>query len=136
MSKTENGDIAEKLLAAMRQGADPDAIAALFSYDMEFEIPGDDGALPWLGRKTTGRAVITGFVRGLRNLTEPVKFNVQDLLTSDTQAVIVGELATRMKATGKVVESPFAIILTISDGKISRYRMLEDSFSVSRVAKA
>ena len=54
------------------------------------------------------------------NLTEPIKFNIQDILTSDARAVIVGELATRIKATGKVIESAFAIILTVSIGEAIR----------------
>ena len=41
------------------EGADPDKIAALCSDDVEFEIPGDDGALP--GDRTEG-----GTQRGCR----------------------------------------------------------------------
>jgi uncharacterized protein len=46
MSQKQNSDIAQKLLAGIGEGADPDTIAALFSGDVEFEIPGDDGVLP------------------------------------------------------------------------------------------
>jgi uncharacterized protein len=135
MSQKHNREIAEKLLAGMGQGAAPDSIAALFSDDVEFEIPGDNGALPWIGRKG-GRTAIVDFIRALRSLTEPVKFDVQDVLASEERAVIVGELVTRIKATGKVIETAFAIILTVSDSKISRFRMLEDSFAVSRAARS
>jgi ketosteroid isomerase-like protein len=80
------------------EGADPDNIAALCSHDVEFEIPADDGALPGIGPKA-GRSAVADFIRGLRSLTEPVKFDVQDVLASEDRAVIVGELATRIKAT-------------------------------------
>ena len=43
----------------------PDVIAALFSKDVVFEIPGDDGVLPWIGHKT-GRGAVTDFIRGLQ----------------------------------------------------------------------
>jgi len=135
MGQKHNREIAEKLLAGMGQGAAPDSIAALFSDDVEFEIPGDNGALPRIGRKG-GRTAIVDFIRALRSLTEPVKFDVQDVLASEERAVIVGELVTRIKATGKVIETAFAIILTVSDSKISRFRMLEDSFAVSRAARS
>jgi hypothetical protein len=115
--------------------ADPDNIAALCSDDVEFELLGDDGALPGIGRKA-GRSAVADFIRGLRSLTEPVKFDVQDVLASEDRAVIIGELATRIKATGKMIESAFAIILTESDSKISRFQMLEDSFVVSRAARS
>jgi ketosteroid isomerase-like protein len=48
--------------------------------------------------------------------------------------VIVGELASRVKSTGQTVETAFA--LTVSGGEITRFRMLEDSFAVSRAARA
>jgi ketosteroid isomerase-like protein len=134
MSQEKNLGIAQQLLAGIGQGMDPDAIAALFSENVAFEIPGDDGALPWIGRKT-GRGAVADFIRGLRRLTEPLKFAIQDVLASEARAVIVGELATRVKATGKVIESAFAIILTVSGGEVTRFQMLEDSFGVSRAAR-
>jgi len=46
------------------------------------------------------------------------------------------ELATRMKVTGKMIESAIAVILPVSNGEISRFRMLEDCFAVSRAARS
>lgn len=135
MSYKTNIGIAGQLLTALAEGQEPDAIAALFTEDVVFEIPGDPDALPWLGRKT-GREAVVAFINGLRAMTEPVKFDVQDILASDARAVIIGEFATRIKATGKVIESPFSIVLTISGGEIARFQMLENSFAVSRAAKA
>jgi ketosteroid isomerase-like protein len=54
------------------------------------------------------------------------------ILARADRAVIVGELATRINTTGKIIESAFAIILAASDGEITRFQMLEDSFAVSR----
>jgi hypothetical protein len=45
------------------------------------------------------------------------------------------ELASSVNATGKIIESPFALILTVSEGKINRFQMLEDTFAVSRAAR-
>lgn len=134
MSQEKNIGIAQQLLTGIGEGEDPDVIAALFSEKVVFEIPGDDGVLPWIGRKT-GHGAVTDFIRGIRNMTEPIKFDVQDVLASDARAVIVGELVTRIKASGKVIESAFAIILTVSDGEVTRFQMLEDSFAVSRAAR-
>lgn len=62
MSNTENEEIAPKFLAGMRQGTEPHALAA--------QILGDGGALPWLGRKTMGRAAIADFASG-ESMVEP-----------------------------------------------------------------
>ena len=135
MSQEQNSRIAQQLLAGIGQGADPDEIATLFSVDFQFEIAGDVGALPWIGRRT-GRSAASDFIRDARRLIEQLRFDVQDILASDDRAVIVGELVTRINATGKIIESAFAPILTVSDGEITRFQMLEDSFAVSRAARS
>jgi ketosteroid isomerase-like protein len=135
MAQPSNSILAQRLLAAIGEGTPADTIAAMFSDDAAFEIPGDDGVLPWIGRRT-GRHAVVDFITDVRALTEPLAFEVADILATDTHAVIVGELATRIKATAKVVETDFAIILTTSGGQITRFQMLEDSFAVSRAARA
>jgi ketosteroid isomerase-like protein len=107
----------------------------MFSEDVLFEIPGDDGVLPWIGRQTS-RSAVSAFIADTRAITEPLVFEVDDIFASAARAVIVGKLATRITATRKVVETAFAIVLTISGDRIVRFQMLEDSFAVSRAARA
>ncbi len=134
MSQQRNIAIARALLAGIGEGRDPAEIAAPFAVDLVFEIQGDDGVLPWIGRKT-GREAVRDFVAGIRALTEPVTFDVEDILASDARVAIVGALRTRIKATGKITATQFAIILTIEDETVTRFQMLEDSFDVSRAAR-
>jgi ketosteroid isomerase-like protein len=134
MSRQQNTVIAQKLLEGIGGGQDPAEIAALFDADLVFEIQGDDGALPWIGRKT-GRQAVADFIRDIRALTEPVSFEVEDILASESRAAIIGALQTRIKATGKIIATQFAIILTITGGVVTRYQMLEDSFDVSKAAR-
>ena len=135
MSEQQNIAIAKKLLEGIAGGQDPNAIAASFDIDLVFEIQGDDGVLPWIGRKT-GRQAIADFIQDIRALTEPLSFDVEDILASESRAAIVGALRTRIKATDKISATQFAIVLTISEGRISRFQMLEDSFAVSQAANA
>jgi ketosteroid isomerase-like protein len=134
MSRQQNIGVAQKLLAGIGSGRDPAEIAALFDADVVFEIQGDDGVLPWIGRRT-GRQAIADFIRDIRTLTEPLAFDVEDILTSDSRAAIVGALRTRIKATGRIIATQFAIILTVTGDVVTRFQMLEDSFEVSRVAR-
>ena len=135
MSYQRNTAIAEKLLEGIAGGQDPDEIAALFDADLVFEIQGDDGVLPWIGRKT-GRQAVVDFIHDTRALTEPVTFDVEDILVSDNRVAIIGALQTWIKATGKVIATQFAIILTITGDVVTRFQMLEDSFDVSKAARA
>jgi uncharacterized protein len=134
MSHQQNIAIAQKLLEGIGGGQDPAEIAALFAADLVFEIQGDDGVLPWIGRKT-GRQAIADFIRDIRALTEPVAFDVEDILASERRAAIVGALQTRIKATGKIAVTQFAIVLTIAGDVVTRFQMLEDSFDVSKAAR-
>src|SRR3954471_10534565 len=113
MSQQQYIVIAQKLLEGLGSDQDPSEIAALFAADLVFEIQGDEGVLPWIGRKN-GREAIATFIRDIRALTEPVTFDVEDILASDNRAAIIGSLQTRIKATGKTTATQFAIILTIT----------------------
>jgi ketosteroid isomerase-like protein len=134
MSHQQNIAIAQNLLERIGSRQDPAEIAALFDADLVFEIQGDDGVLPWIGRKT-GRQAVADFIRDIRALTEPITFVVEDILASDSRAAIIGALQTRIKATGKIIATQFAIILTIKGDVVTRYQMLEDSFDVSKAAR-
>jgi len=65
MSHQQNIAVAQGLLQGIGGGQDPAEIAALFDDDLVFEIQGDDGVLPWIGRKT-GRLAIVEFIRDIR----------------------------------------------------------------------
>ncbi|MFT4189912.1 MAG: nuclear transport factor 2 family protein, partial [Comamonas sp.] len=102
------------------------AILELFAEAVDWDIPGDLSAVPWIGPRRD-RAAVGAFYRELAARIAPERFEVQRTLADDEQAVVLGELASRIKATGRLIETPFAFVLTVRDGKIVRYRMLEDS---------
>jgi len=135
MSYENNIAIAQKLLAGIGGGQHPEEIATLFSDDLAFEIQGDDGVLPWVGKKS-GKQAMIDFISKIRILTEPLTFDVEDILASANRVAIIGALETRIKATNKVTATQFAIVLTIKDAVVTRFQMLEDSFDVSNAARA
>ena len=133
MSQNDALHLAQEFLGRMGSGAEPSEIAKLFSETLEWEIAGDTGVLPWIGRRS-GRAAITDFLRDSRALLEPVSFEVHDTLAGEDRAVIFGSLASKLKQNGKTITTDFAIVLTVADGVIVRFQMLEDSFAVSKAA--
>ena len=134
MTQSNTLHLAQEFLRRMGSGAEASDIARLCSENLDWEIAGDNGALPWIGKKS-GRTAIADFINGLRSLTEPVAFEVHDILTGDKRAVILGSLATKLKRTGAIVKTDFAIVLTAANGEIIRFQMLEDSFAVSKWAR-
>src|SRR6266481_5041780 len=96
MSQNDTIHLAQEFLHRLGSGAEPAEIAKLFSENMEWEIAGDTGVLPWIGKKS-GRAAITDFVNHSHALIERINFEVHDILASGNRAVILGSLASRLK---------------------------------------
>jgi ketosteroid isomerase-like protein len=59
---------------------------------------------------------------------------IDEILASDTRAVVIGRLTSRVKRTGRTINTDFAMVMTIAEGQIARFQMLEDSFAVSQAA--
>src|SRR5688500_2341464 len=105
-------------------------IAELFSDPVDWFIPGNEALAPWLGRCGT-RDDVAGFFRLLFANVEPLRAEVQQVLVDGETAIATGEFASRMLATGKVIESMFFTHFTVRDRQIVRYRLLEDSHAVA-----
>lgn len=104
--------------------------AGLFADPVDWYIPGDEAAAPWLGRRSR-RAEVEAFFRLLSASVDPLRAEVQHLLVDGEIAIASGEFASRMRATGAVYESMFFAHFTVRDGRIVRYRLLEDSHGLS-----
>lgn len=135
MSVKKNLEIAHQFLAKLAAGASPEEFAKLFSADLDWNIPGDSGVLPWIGHKT-GRSAAGDFVRDSGQMMERLSFEVHDVLAGEERAIIFGELATRIKSTGKTVKQAYVLVLTIQGDEITRFLMLEDSFATANAARA
>lgn len=120
-------------LAAPDESATLDAILDLFGEKVDWDIPGDLETVSWIGPRLD-RAGVAAFFRELAERIEPRDVKVRRILADDETAVVLGELESLVRATGKLIHSPFAYDLTVSEGKIVRYRMLEDSYGVARAA--
>ncbi|AMO93115.1 snoaL-like domain protein [Collimonas fungivorans] len=134
MNSQKNLQLAQQFLAKMGSGASADEIAALCTPDLDWNIPGDTGVLPWIGHKT-GRKAISDFVRDTQTMVERVSFDIKDILANDDRAIILGHLQSRIITTGKLIDTTFAFVLTFSDTRIASFLMLEDSFAVSMAAQ-
>ena len=130
---SDNRAIAQQLLSRLGSGAAPEDVAMLVSEDVSFEIPGDVTAFPWIGAKV-GRQAFAEFVRDQRKLLVSDMFRVDDIMVSDTRAVILGELSGTVRKNNNIVATYFVIILTIANGEVSRFQMLENSFAASQAA--
>ncbi len=132
MTETERTRrVAVQLFTDLANGRDPDQLAAHFAEDVDWYIPGDIDAVPWIGRKR-GRAGVAEFYRQLKELVVPEEFEVRNVLAERDRCVVLGSLVTLVRATGSRIESEFAFDIEVHDGLITRYHMFEDTWAVAR----
>jgi ketosteroid isomerase-like protein len=131
MPTTENTKkVVAQFLEGVGAGADPTAIASLFSEDVDWLVPGDE-RIAWIGRKL-GRSGVADFVRDLRRLTTPIRVTVRTLVSEGENAVALLDLETRVNSTGKVIRTEAAFAFTVRDDLIVRLRLFEDSYAVAQ----
>ena len=124
-------EIIENLFATVGGGASPEQIATLFSEEVDWNIAGDVASVPWIGRKA-GRAGVAEFYQQIREQLISERFEVHAILAEGERGVVLGQLASRARSTGKLMETAFAFDLTVRDGLIVRCHMLEDSYAVAQ----
>jgi ketosteroid isomerase-like protein len=127
--------LAQQFLAHMGANASPADMAALCVPDLDWHIPGDTSALPWIGKKR-GSQALADFIRDGATLITRDGLAINDILANEQRAVILGHLQSRVNATGKAIDSQFAIVLTFAGDKVASLLMLEDSFAVSAASHA
>ena len=120
----ETRALVERYFETLADG-DPARIAAMFAEQVDWYIPGNEEIAPWLGRRGNPREIAEFFEQLLHN-ARMVRFDLHKLLVEDDFAVAVGTFASVMQRTGRLFESEFAVQITVRDGLIVRYRLLEE----------
>src|SRR5690606_24456009 len=108
-----------------------DSLCNLFAENVDWLIPGEQEKAIWLGQRKDKEQIKCFFEELWRN-TEPLSASINNILNKENVAIISGEFQTKMIKTGKIVDSLFFIELTTENDKIVKYRLLEDSFAVSK----
>jgi ketosteroid isomerase-like protein len=134
MSDSSTREVVQKLYELLSSGSEADVIAHLFSDNAAFDIPGATELVPWIGKRH-GRREIADFFRALREYIEPISFQVTSTVVEGEKAITLGQLESRVRSTGKVIETAFATEFTVQNGKITCYRFFEDSYAVAEAVR-
>ncbi|SDV49004.1 nuclear transport factor 2 family protein [Chitinasiproducens palmae] len=109
---------------------DVSEIAELVSEDVDWFVAGDLETVPWIGRKA-GRAGAAQFYAQIREQLISERFEITTFVAQGERVLALGELASRVRRTGKLIESEFAFDFVVKNGLITRFRLFEDSFAVA-----
>jgi ketosteroid isomerase-like protein len=128
-------EAATALFEQLLSGAPPNELAERFDENVDWFIPGDTSVVPWIGRKT-GRAGVAEFYTQLAQSAKAEDFNIEAIVGDGDRCVVLGNLRTKVLATGRDIETDFAFDIEVRDGFITRYHMFEDTLAVAAACKS
>lgn len=124
-------DVAEQFLQRLGK-ADADGLGALFSESIDWRVAGSE-KLPWTGVRTHQsdvpeyfRTLWTGLAAGQSVVT------FDRILVDGEDAVLLAHFSHVAAPTGKRFETDVAMRLTVTDEKIVRLHLYEDTFAVAK----
>ena len=101
--------------------ADIADLLEMLTDDVEWFEPGPPEVLPWAGPRR-GAGQVGEFFRAMDEALEFEAFEPREFIAQDDTVVVLGFDRIRLKSSGRLVESDWAMVFTIRDGKIARLR--------------
>jgi ketosteroid isomerase-like protein len=89
-----------------------------------------EAALPWLG-KHDGHANVSAFLDRLHANLDVTAYGPREVISEGDRAAAFGWFRLAAKATGRVMDIPYAIYFEMENGKIRKYHFLESTFDVA-----
>ena len=120
----------EKFLA-LRLAGDTDGLTALFADEVDWLLA-ENPVVPWIRPRSTGAECAAQFPElSAHTVPEDARASVDTFLVDGNDAVLMGHLSGTVRATGKPFQGPFALRLTVEDGRITRHHLYENSVSIA-----
>ena len=124
MGEQENTELVQRTYGAFGDGDIP-ALLDLLSEDVQWvtaEVEGVPTGGTWQGREQVGK-----FFETLSDVLEVRQLELRGFVAQEDRVVALGYYAWNVKATGKVWESDFAHVLSVRDGKVTRFQEYTDT---------
>lgn len=127
--------VVQEFLAA-RMAGDIERLVALFADEVDWLLA-ENPAVPWIRPRSTGAECAAQFTElAEHTVAEDARASVDAFLVDGTDAVLTGHLSGTVRATGKSFEGPFALRLTVEEGRITRHHLYENSVSIAAACTA
>src|SRR4051812_9709171 len=133
MSEQENVRVVQEMFAAFGRG-DASGVLDRLADDIEWRIAGPS-ELPYAGTHR-GRDEVAKFFQTLGQATEFEVFEPGEYFAKGDKVVVLGHERQRVKATGQVVETEWAMVLVLRDGLISKFHNFVDTHAVAAAHRA
>ncbi|MGW8355451.1 nuclear transport factor 2 family protein [Streptomyces wedmorensis] len=122
--------VVQEFLAA-RLAGDTSRLTAVFADEVDWLLA-ENPAAPWIRPRSTAAECAAQFTELMEHtVPEDARASVEAFLVDGSDAVLMGHVSGTVRATGKSFEGPFALRLTVEDGKITRHHLYENSLSIA-----
>ena len=116
--------VVDALFAAMQAG-ERETILALLSEDVEWWVAGPP-EIPYAGT-FRGHDEVAHFFATFNDSIDYESWDAHAFIAEGETVVVVGEERWRAKPSGQLVDNPWVLVITVRDGKITRFRAYEDT---------
>jgi ketosteroid isomerase-like protein len=123
-----NVRVVEGMFASLQRGDIPGVLDRL-SDDIEWRIAGPS-ELPYAGVHR-GRDEVANFFETFGREADFEVFEPREYIAKGEKVVVLGHERQRIKASGRIVETDWAMVFAPRDGRIARFRNFVDSREVT-----
>jgi uncharacterized protein len=114
---------------------DPDVVNNVVAPDATYVSLNTENAelnkiMPWAGTSHGPQAFLENLGE-MFSRWENEAFNVRTIFASEENVAVFGDFRYRSNSLGKVVSSPFSILVKVVDGKVTYLQFLEDSYATA-----
>ncbi|MFJ5043290.1 nuclear transport factor 2 family protein [Streptomyces sp. NPDC088719] len=122
--------VVQDFLAA-RLAGDTARLTALFADEVDWLLA-ENPAVPWIRPRSTAAECAAQFTELMEHtVPEDARASVDAFLVDGADAVLTGHVSGTVRATGRSFEGPFALRLTVENGRITRHHLYENSLSIA-----
>ena len=132
MSEQDNVQRVKAIYAAFGRG-DVSAILNALAEDVEWHHVGAP-EVPY-GKTRRGREQVAPFFAELSEGFELQQFEVREYIAQGETVVALGTWGARVKRTGAIFTSEWAMVWKFSQGKVTYYRGFEDTAAVAAACR-
>jgi len=119
----------------MQNLLDPDVVHSVVAPDATYVSLNTEDAelnkiMPWAGTSHGPQAFLDN-LGTMFSRWENQAFNVTTMFGSDENVAVFGDFRYKSNSLGKVVTSPFSILVKVVDGQVTYLQFLEDSYATA-----
>ena len=124
MNEQENVNIVKQTYECFLRG-DIESLLKLYADDVRWEVYGPP-SVPTTGERK-GLNEVAQFFAQLNDSLETQSFEIQEFIAQADQVAVLGHYSWTAKPTGRTFSSNWAHIVTLREGKITRFREYTDT---------